>query len=76
MQFTPPPLHLLMLLSKKGMVKNDSLENIGLVQLKDKDVNNFTTNAGIRIRRMIYPAVKLILKITNPDIYKKYYHLF
>ena len=37
--------------------------NIGLIQYKCKDVNSFTSDAGIRIRRAIYPVVRTALKL-------------
>lgn len=39
------------------------MKNIGLIGLKDKDVDNFTTNIGIKFRRFLNPLLRKILKL-------------
>ena len=37
--------------------------NIGLKRLEIANVDNFTSNVGIKLRRMIFPAFKQVLRL-------------
>ena len=50
------------------------MKNIFLLKYEDADVNNFTSDAGIKIRRFINPPIRYILKkATNGKIYVEKY---
>lgn len=42
-------------------------KNYKLVDLLDADINSFTSDRGIKIRRKIAPALKKVLKIATPE---------
>lgn len=39
------------------------MKNIGLIGLKDKDTGHFTTDTGIKFRRLFNPLLRRILKL-------------
>lgn len=39
------------------------MKNIGLTELKDKSIDTFTTNMGIKLRRHLNPLLRRILKL-------------
>ena len=39
------------------------MKNIGLIKYKNADINNFTSDLGIKIRRMINKPLRVLLRL-------------
>lgn len=45
------------------------MKNIGLIKFLDADVNSFTSDMGLKIRKIIAKPLKILLKIATPEKY-------
>ena len=43
------------------------MKNIGLIKFLDADVNSFTSDMGLKIRKIIAKPLKILLKIATPE---------
>lgn len=43
------------------------MKNIGLIKFLDADVNSFTSDIGLKIRKIIAKPLKVLLKIATPE---------
>lgn len=47
----------------KLRIRMINMKNIGLIELKNKDAGHFTTDTGIKLRRLFNPLLRSILKL-------------
>ena len=60
------------------------MKNFGLIKFLDADVNSFTSDMGLKIRKIIAKPLKILLKIATPEKIhvikypqlKKIHHIF
>lgn len=43
------------------------MKNLGLIKFLDADVNSFTSDIGLKIRKIIAKPLKVLLKIATPE---------